>query len=278
MTASTVTTLVGVSAAVSLLACGTATFLQGRGIPQQDFRPRLLWLRAGTYISACWLFSVLAGTFEKIVANAPATTEQLRNSSWWLWTLLSVAIILLGYWVIWARWTLHFNRPRSIAAQVLFGVLWGTGSGQLFVAIYDLIATTNWSTWLVWLVAWCVIGGWQGVFQDVGWDVWVAPEHDTPWSIKRKVPASHIPNVTITLTYLALYENRLIFIGLQSLALVAASIYMRFPKWNETEPILAPATEPAYLGLTRATGFITDDPDPYRTQRESDRRRRSKTK
>ncbi len=160
------------------------------------------------------------------------------------------------------------------------GSLWsavGNWVGATLRRIYDLIATTNWSTWLVWLVAWCVIGGWQGVFQDVGWDVWVAPEHDTPWSIKRKVPASHIPNVTITLTYLALYENRLIFIGLQSLALVAASIYMRFPKWNETEPILAPATEPAYLGLTRATGFITDDPDPYRTQRESDRRR-SKTK
>jgi len=264
---------VGVLAALTCAASASAALFLGRGVPQSDFRPPLLWLRALAYVSACWVLSVVTGTFGRIVRSPPVTSEQLSNPAWWAWTAASVAVILIGYWVIWARWTLHFNRPRRLGAQILFALLWGSGSGQLFVTVFDLFDRTSWATWAVWLAAWCVIGAWQGVFQDVGWDVWVAPEHDTPWSIKRKVPASHIPNVTITLTYLALYENRLIFVGLQTLALTAASIYMRFPAWSEREPVLAPATEPAYLGLVRATGFITDDPDPYATQRQADRAR-----
>lgn len=193
------------------------------------------------------------------------TSLQLHDPWWWFWTVLAVSVIIVGYWLIWARWTLHFNRRRRLGVQLLFGVLWGSGSGQLFVVVHDMFLRTRWSTVWVWLGAWCAIGAWQGVFQDVGWDVWVAPEHDTPWSIKRKVPASHIPNITITLTYLALYENRLIFVGLQTLALTAASIFMRFPAWFETALVLAPATEPAYLGLTRATGFSSPTtPTPTR--------------
>ncbi len=248
-----------------------AALVGGRDVPQWDFRPPLLWLRAVSYISLCWLISLATGTFRRIVEAPPVTSSQLHNPAWWAWTIAAVGVILVGYWVIWARWTLHFDRPKRRAVQLLFGLLWGSGSGQLFVAIHDLFSRTTWPAWVIWLAAWSAIGAWQGVFQDVGWDVWVAPEHDTPWSIKRKVPASHIPNVTVTLTYLALYGNRLLFVGLQALALVAASIFMRFPAWWERRPVLAPATEPAYFGLLRATGFVSDDPDPYATQRQADR-------
>jgi len=144
--------------------------------------------------------------------------------------------------------------------------MWGSATGQLILSIWTLWHNTGWSRWIVWIGAYACIAAWQGLFQDLYWDVRVTPEHDTPWSISRKVMFTHIPNVTITLTYLTLFENRLIFVLLQALALVGASIFMRFPAWYETATINAATT--SQLGpLLRCSGFLTDDPTPYATQR-----------
>lgn len=225
------------------------------------------WWRAAIYVTACWAVSITTGSFNDIVTEAPVTSDQLSDPAWWGWTIASIAVIAVGYGILWRRWTLHFGRPRALGWQVLFGVMWGTGTGQLFVVIVDLWDRTGWATWGVWLGAYLTISAWQGVFQDFYWDLYVTPEHDTPASITRKVLGSHIPNVTVTLTYLVLYGNRLIFIGLQSAALVAASVCMRMPAPNDRSPTPAASRRPGPFGLSRGAGYATDDPDPFATQR-----------
>ena len=264
-----------VIAGASLVGLSGLYATKYRGTPQSPFNTGASWTRAGIYFSICWLYSIAVGTFGKIVDAPIATPEQLGNPSWWVWTVGCVLTILVCYWVIWGRWTLHFGRPKDRAGQILFGVLWGSATGQVFVATFDLWDKTGWPTWAVWLGAWCTLGAFQGLFHDLWWDVHVTPEHDTPWSIQRKVPASHIPNLTITLTYLAIYENRLIFVGLQTLALVAASVFQRMTvPWNPV-PTPAASTEPGIFGIPRGCGFITDDPTPYDSQRAADRAERA---
>jgi hypothetical protein len=229
--------------------------------------PRASWSRAFVYIGCCWLVSLATGTWERIVSNPPVTAEQLADPTWVLWTVACVVLIVVAYPVVWARWTLTFDRPRRLPTQVLFGLAWGSGAGQLLASFYVLADRTGWPTWGVWLLAWGLIGAWQGMFQDLFWDVWVTPEHDTPSTIRTKVFACHIPNVTVTLTYLVLFDNVLVFVGLQTLALCSAAVAMRFPAWHERRSVLAPTTGPGPFGLLRASGYETDDPHPYRTQR-----------
>lgn len=229
------------------------------------------WRRAAIYVASCWLLSIATGTFGSIVTDAPVDASQASNPLWWAWTVGSVTTVVVGYWVLWGRWTLHFGRRRALGWQVAFGVMWGTGTGQLFVVIVDAWDRTGWDRWGVWVAAYLTVSVWQGLFQDMYWDLYVTPEHDTPWSISRKVAFSHIPNVTVTLTYLVLYENRLIFVGLQTLALVAASVFMRMPAPGDTTPTPAAAQRPGPFGLPRGAGYHTDDPDPYATQRAADR-------
>ena len=99
----------------------------------------------------------------------------------------------------------------------------------------------------------------MGFWQDLYWDVYVVPEHDTPRSIKLKVWTSHVPNMTFSLIYLALYDNQIIFIMLQTLALTGASIFLRFPPFWKKEDVVAPRAEPGFFGLPHAAGYIKED-------------------
>ena len=76
--------------------------------------------------------------------------------------------------------------------------------------------------------------------------------------MNRKVPRTHIPNMTLCLTYFAVYENYWIFIGLQTIALLAAVYGMRFPPpWSKRET--PPATRvPGLLGLPKSGGYRGD--------------------
>ena len=89
-----------------------------------------------------------------------------------------------------------------------------------------------------------VAGLWMGMY----WDVYVSPGHDTPASIRAKVPRTHIPNMTLCLTYFAVYQNYWIFIALQTVALLAASFGMRMPAPWSRESTPARAACPACWG------------------------------
>ncbi|MFM7063425.1 MAG: hypothetical protein ACKO04_08025 [Actinomycetes bacterium] len=252
----------------ALLLSGAVTYLtRYRATPQAPYQPRVAWTRASIYFGVCWLVSAAVGTWGRIVTEPVATAAQRSDGTWLLWTAGVVALIVVAYPVVWARWTLTFDRRSRVLAQLGFGIVWGLSAGQLLASYFVLAERTGWPRWGVWLLAWGLIGAWQGMFQDLFWDVWVTPEHDTPTTIRTKVAACHIPNVTFTLTYLVLFGNVAIFVGLQTLALCSAALAMRFPAWNEAGPVLAPTTGPGPFGILRASGYLTDDPHPYRTQR-----------
>lgn len=175
-----------------------------RDLPQTAFDPRAAWLRAGIYFCICFLVSGLSGALTRILNDPIATAKQLSDPRWLVSAAGAFVLIYLAYWKVWARWTLCFDRRRYLFSQTVFGMLWGAATGQLLLSVYHLAAKTGWPGWGVWLVTFILIGTWQGLWQDLYWDVYVVPEHDTPWSIKMKVMATHIPNVLYCLTFLCI--------------------------------------------------------------------------
>jgi hypothetical protein len=235
--------------------------------PPGVYVPQASWLRAGIYFCACYLFAIVTGVTDALWSNPIAAPKQTADPAWWAWIGGLTLLVTVAYWIVWARYTLRFDRRLDLIPQIAFGLLWGAASGSLFLAIYRVAQAVGrtWARWQIWLLAYVAIGIWQWLWQDYGWDVYISPEHDSPWSIKIKVFATHVPNITACLVFFAFYGNYALFVALQTWALVGASIAMRMPApWSrESTP---PATRSAgLLGLTRASGYVSDDPenDPY---------------
>lgn len=235
--------------------------------PPDIFVPKAAWLRAGIYFCACYLVSIFSGVFDSLFSDPIATAEQISNGTWWGWVIGLTLLVTVAYWLIWARYTLRFDRHRDVIPQIIFGLLWGIASGGLFLSFFHLAKGlgSTWATWQVWFLAYTMIAIWQWLWQDYYWDVYISPEHDSPWSIQLKVFATHIPNITACLIFFAIYENYAIFIALQTWALLGASIAMRMPApWSQE--VTPPATRAVgLLGFIRASGYQSDDPenDPY---------------
>jgi len=227
-----------------------------RGLPQNDFNPIVLWIRAGIYFCTCLMISWITGTMTKILESPLVTPDQLQNPVWITWTAGCFILVFVAYWIVWAGMTLTFNRKRYLITQICFGLIWGICTGQMFLVIWNFCGIFDWPLWGRWILGYGLISLYMGLWQDLVWDVYVVPEHDTPRSIMRKVWMSHTPNMFICLTYLALYDNQIIFIILQTLALTGASIFLRFPPFWETVDVTAPRTAPGLFGLPHAVGYI----------------------
>jgi hypothetical protein len=221
----------------------------------ETFAPKAAWIRCIVFSLACWTIATLAGTTSRVFGEPLATSDQLGNPAWWIFLAASVGMIARAYLVIWPSNTLVFDRRRYWGAQILFGVIWGSGAGMWLATLYVLAERTGWPKWGVWLLAFGLISLFQALWQDMYWDVYVAPEHDTPRSIKLKVPTTHIPNILVTLSFLVTYDNVAIFAILQGAALLSASIAMRMPPWWETRRIHPANTEPGLFGLPRCKGW-----------------------
>ncbi len=221
------------------------------------YSPPAAWLRAGMYFCFCLFMGAVSGALEALLASPVIYPGQVEDPWWWLATGVTTTFIVWAYWVYWYRTTLRFGRPLQFLPQLLFGLCWGFASGLLFLSFWQIAAAigSNWSTWQVWLLAYVMISVWQALWMDMYWDVWVSPEHDTPESIRRKVPRTHIPNMTLCLTYFAVYHNGWIFVALQTVALLAASFGMRMPAPWSRQPTPAARRVPGLLGLPRAGGY-----------------------
>ena len=233
-----------------------------------QFVPMAAWLRAGILFCLLYLISWATGVKEAILTNPIATEEQLADPIWWAWVVGLFAFILFAYWGIWARYTIRFDRKLDLIPQIVYGLLWGSAFGQLFLSLWHIskIIGPNWATWQTWLLTYVLITICQWFLMDMYWDVYISPEHDSPKSIKLKVPLTHIPNMTLCLTFFALYENYAIFIVLQTLALTGASIFMRMPApWSKEKTPSANREPSKFGGLPRCKGYTPDDPekDPY---------------
>lgn len=245
---------------IALLIVVLTVYLKNyRGLPQTDFRPKVIWLRALIVFCVCLIISWATGTMDTILANPFVTQQQLQSTTWIIFTAVCFVFIFIAYWIVWASMTVTFNRKRYPITQICFGLVWGACTAQIFLVIWNFAGIFGWPLWGRWILGYVLLSAFMGLWQDLYWDVWVVPEHDTPRSLKLKTVFSHIPNMTLCLTYLAIYDNQWIFIMLQTMALTGASFFLRFPPWWEKDDVVPPRTEPGLFGLPHAAGYIAKD-------------------
>ncbi|MEL7210619.1 MAG: hypothetical protein AAGK32_20695, partial [Actinomycetota bacterium] len=193
------------------------------------YSPRSAWLRALVYFAACWLVSWLTGVFATITTTAPVTGEQVASAGWWLSAVGCLVVVGIGYGIVWPLGTETHGRPLRPVWVLAFGLLWGAAEGQLFLSMWSVADRLIGPAWLVVVVTFGAISVFTGLWHDRYWDRLVAPEHNiTAWNA-RKVALCHVPNLAATLTFLAVYENALLFVAFQTLALCLSSWFMRFP-------------------------------------------------
>ncbi|MFT6958631.1 MAG: hypothetical protein ACJAYC_003651 [Halieaceae bacterium] len=231
-----------------------------RGHSAQIWSPPAAWLRAAIYFSYCLLAAHLTGALEAALVSPFIASQQWSDSLWWFSTLAVSFFIVFAYCGYWYRNTLRFGRRLALFSQGAFGLCWGLSSGLYFLSFWHLALAvgSDWPLWLVWLLAYVMISLWQALWMDMYWDVYVSPEHDSPESIRKKVPRTHIPNMTLCLTHFAIYQNYWLFIGWQTIALMAASYGMRMPPPWSRETTLPARRVPGLLGLPRAGGYVSE--------------------
>jgi hypothetical protein len=199
-----------------------------------------------------------------LVESPIATAEQLASPTWIAFTVGLVVFIFAAYPGVWVYFTPVFERRKNTAMSAIFGFLWGSSSGQLFLSIWILWGKLGMPAWGTWLATFLTLAAYQPNWHNIYWDHYIAPEHDTPLTQKIKALGCHIPNLAIGLTHLTFYDNYAIFAGAQVIACVSAAVGMRFPA-----PWVAPSAM-NYAHRTnakppRCTGYIPKDPltDPY---------------
>jgi hypothetical protein len=225
------------------------------GHPKEVYSPKVSWTRAWIVFCIFFIISWAFGTMDNILSNPIVSSEQLEDPKWIAWTAGCFVLIFVAYWIIWARWTVIFDRKRYPVSQVIFGLVWGASIAQIFLVFWHFAGIFGFPVWGRWILAYLMMSS-HGLWMDLYWDVYVLPEHDTPWSLKWKVICSHIPNMLACLTYLAIYNNLCIFIMLQALALTGAAVTMRVPPFWEKDYINPPRTAPGLFGLPHAVGYI----------------------
>ncbi|MGK0500948.1 MAG: hypothetical protein ACJAYG_002602 [Oceanicoccus sp.] len=229
-----------------------------------QYYPIRAWSRAGIYFCFCYLMSYFSGGMALILNSPIATEAQFQNDNWLIYTACTVSFIVIAYAGVWSYFTPVFERKKNTLMSALFGFLWGSSSGQLFLSIWLFASMIDWPIWAAWIATFTVLSMHQPNWHNIYWDHYIAPEHDTPLTQVIKALGCHIPNLAINLTYLALYDNYFIFVSLQVIACVSAGVGMRFP---------APWAAPSTLNLAartnkkppRCTGYISEDykSDPY---------------
>lgn len=235
-----------------------------RNHPWDIYYPKLAWMRGGMYFCACYTLSYLTGGMELILNSPVATSAQLANPNWVIFTAGLGAFILVAYAGVWTYFTPVFERPKNTLVSALFGFLWGSSSGQLFLSVWLLAGYLPIPDWGVSVVTFVVLAVYQPNWHNIYWDHYIAPEHDTPLTQAIKASCCHIPNLIIALTYLTLYENYLIFVLAQVVACMSAAIGMRFPApWAAPDRLNYAVRTDARI--PRCTGYIPCDPksDPY---------------
>ena len=187
------------------------------------YDPRAAWRRASVYFACCWAVALLSGAF----AELPGPVL-LDDVGWVVWTVAALAVVVVGYWVIWPMGTLTHGRPLRVGAVLAFGLAWGISEGLLFLSVWTVA-----DRWLPWGVALAVtmlaVGTFLGLWHALYWDLKVAPEHNIEsWNL-RKVLLVHVPNLAVTVPYLATYGSAAVFVGCQAVGLLGATWAMHFP-------------------------------------------------
>ena len=219
------------------------------------WKPGAAWTRAMIYFTICNLISIWTGTAETMVTQSIVNPDQLSDPMWFFLCIFCFFYIFIAYWILWAKMTLTFDRKYNIYVGLVFGTIWGLSTGQILLSFYHLWNMMGFPKWVVYIGSFACMGLWQYFVHDYFWDVYVSPEHDTPKSIKFKTLVSHIPNVVLCLLFLVIYENYWLYVFSQTFALIATTIFQKFPApWAKGE-FHAPMTKKGMFGLPRGAGF-----------------------
>ena len=185
------------------------------------------WLRAGVFVSACFVLSWGSGVLDATFFHL--TSPLLEESPYFItFTASSFATVLIGYWIIWPLGTVSYGRDWGWHC-VLFGVVDGLAESQLFLCIWSVVELIGMPRYGTGLLTFVVQGGFKANWDQKFWNVYVAPAHNIEEWNKWKVLLVHVPNVLVTFSYFITYGNATLYCATQTLALVGSTSFMRFP-------------------------------------------------
>lgn len=222
-----------------------------RGLPASNWKPSLAWTRAFIYFSFCNIVTVASGTLEKIFTQPIFTAEQIANPYWVAYCASCFIYVFLAYWILWSQMTITFDRKYYLGSEIFFGILWGFSTGGLLLSFYHLWSLIGMPGWANYLLTFISMGLWQYFIQDYFWDVYVSPE-----SIVIKTLVCHIPNVAISLGFLVIWNNYMLYVSLYIFALIASTIFQKFPAPWAKGQFHAPMAKPGIFGYPHGAGYL----------------------
>lgn len=215
---------------------GTAGFilfaatLIGTPRPLPDaYDVRLAWRLALQYFGIGLAIGAACNVIGTILTRRPLGDGSFSNPAFTWWLIACVVVEVAAYGVIWPMGTLTHGRPRRAGWQLGFGLAWGICESCIFLSIFAVSERFIGNEWIAGIVALVGISAFIGIWHDAYWDIRVAPEHNIPVWNPRKVFFCHIPNLCITLPFLAVYRAPTLFMGFQTIALMLSVWFMRFP-------------------------------------------------
>jgi len=229
-----------------------------KNLPVEIWKPGAAWTRALIYFSFCNIFIAASGTLEQIMSQPLFTADQITNIYWVVYCIFCFVYVFSAYGILWSRMTLTFDRKFYLVSEILFGIIWGFCTGGLLLSFYHLWSLIGALSWVRYLLSFFTIGLWQYFIHDYFWDVYISPEHDTPKSILIKTIVCHIPNMAISLGFLTIWGNYVIFVLIYIVALVASTIFQKFPAPWAKGQFHAPMTKPGIGGFLHGAGYLGD--------------------
>lgn len=227
-----------------------------KGLSINNWKPGAAWIRALIYFSFCNIFTAASGTLEQVFSQPLFTKDQITNPYWIGYCSFCFIYVFFAYWLLWSRMTLTFDRKYYLGSEIVFGLIWGFSTGGLLLSFFHLWNLTGAPDWVIFLLSFISMGFWQYIIQDYFWDIYVSSEHDTPRSIIIKTVVCHIPNVVISLGFLSIWNNYGLYITLFIFALVASTIFQKFPAPWAKGKFHAPMVKPGIFGLPHGVGYL----------------------
>lgn len=198
--------------------------------PADAWTPRSAWLRAFQYFGLACALGYVCGVWSALFSKGLIHSSVAGSLLWWILTSSWLAQVLIAYTVIWPKGTFTADRRAYPVVSTVYGVCWGVFHSQTFLTIWALIELSGLDRLWVALLAFTVISAFNGLWHARYWDVKVSPPHNIEEWNTRKIVFCHVPNLVLGLTHLALFEDVLLFVAVQSFALTASAYVMRFPK------------------------------------------------
>ena len=213
------------------------------------YEPKLAWMRACAYFAFAWALGFISGAVSTIAQNPMVFPGQIHNIAWWIFTLVAVTVVVVGYWIIWPIGTRAHGRKIVIPETPIFGILWGLSEGMIFASVFvtadRIFGVADLGHRLaVFATCYLALSLFIGLWHAIYWDIYIAPEHNVlEWNI-RKVILAHNPNVTITTAYVIVFGNVSFYVLLQAIALFGATLAMPFPSFRHENPEVDPDNPP----------------------------------